>query len=219
MKSTWRSLSALFHPVVDVILPERARAARIRKRKLSDFALIPTEHSLLHERIITLLDYKDPAVSDLIRALKYEHSGKAADMCAEVLADYLREELASLRAFSARRILIVPMPLHASRVRERGFNQMEKVVARMPKEFRDGTLARVWAGALVRVKPTPQQARLSRSERLKNVADAFAAHPEVKDAHVILIDDVTTTGATLVSAAKPLKKAGAKVSLIALARA
>src|SRR5262249_2801046 len=136
------------------------------------------------------------------------------------LADYLREEISSVRTFSPRPVVLVAMPLHQSRIRERGFNQMEKVLSRLPREFRDGTISRLDDSALLRVKETPQQARLSRAERLKNVADAFSAdESRAKNMHVFLIDDVTTTGATLVSAAKPLRKAGALVSLIALARA
>lgn len=220
MKAALRTFGAALLPILDVILPERARAARIRGRSIRDFALVPTEHSLLDQKIITLLDYKDPSVSDLIRALKYEHSGHAALICAEALADYLREEIASLRAFSPRPILLVPMPLHVSRIRERGFNQMQKVLAYLPKEFKDGTFSRTSDNALKRIKATPQQARLSREARLKNVADAFAVgSPGLRDVHVILVDDVTTTGATLVSAGRPLQKAGARVSLIALARA
>jgi ComF family protein len=220
MKSAWRAVRFVFLPVLDVILPERARAARVRKRSIRDFTLIPTEHSLLDQKITTLLDYKDPGVADLIRALKYEHSGHAAKICADALADYLREEIASFRAFSPRPILLVPMPLHKSRIRERGFNQMQKVVSALPEEFRDGSISKVSLTAVSRIKSTPQQARLSRSERLKNVADAFSADEKVAHGtHCILIDDVTTTGATLISASKPLKKAGAKVSLIALARA
>jgi ComF family protein len=219
MKTALRMLTAVFLPVLDTLLPERSRAARTRKRTIRDFALVPTEHSLLGETITTLLDYKDPGVSDLIRALKYEYSNHAADICALALADYLREEIASLKAFSPRAVLVVPMPLHISRVRERGFNQMQKVIARLPEEFRNGTISATDESALTRAKATPQQARLSRGERLKNVADAFVSDARVKNAHVILIDDVTTTGATLVSAGRTLKKAGAKVSLIALARA
>src|SRR3954468_23278256 len=76
MKTALRAIGALLLPVLDTILPERARAARIRKRSMGDFQLIPTEHSLLDQKITTLLDYKDPGVSDLVRALKYEHSGR-----------------------------------------------------------------------------------------------------------------------------------------------
>jgi predicted amidophosphoribosyltransferase len=97
---------------------------------------------------------------------------------------------------------------------------MQKVLSKMPVEFNDGSLTRISEVVLMRTKPTPQQARLTRHERLKNVADAFEADAKLAaGSHVILIDDVTTTGATLASAAKPLRKAGAKVSLVALARA
>jgi ComF family protein len=220
MKVAWGSLEALFLPFVDVILPERARSARIRRKEIWDFELVPTEHSLLGTRVITLLDYKNPSVSDLIRALKYENSWKAAEICAAALSDYLREEISSVRTFSPRPIALVPMPLHPQRLRERGFNQVQKVMSRLPDEFADATLSRISENALSRVKHASQQARLTRAQRLKNVEDAFSADEKLaKGAHIFLIDDVVTTGATLSSAAKPLRKAGAIVSLIALARA
>jgi ComF family protein len=210
----------VFLSLLEVLLPEKERAARIRKRTLSDFTLAPTQHALLGEHITTLVDYKETAVSDLIRALKYEHSGRAALLAAEVLADFLREEIAGITSFSARQVVLVAIPLHPSRERERGFNQVQKILSKLPQEFQDGTLCRISEGILTRTRATPQQARLSRAQRLENVADAFAVENEdLRGRHFILIDDVTTTGATLASAAKPLKKAGAVVTLIALARA
>jgi ComF family protein len=220
MKNALNTFQSLLLPILDVILPERERAARVRRKELHDFALTPTTHTLLGTKIITLLDYKDPAVADLVRALKYEHSGKAADLCAGVLTDYLREEIASMRTFSAKQIVLIPMPLHPSRERERGFNQMLKVFARLPQEFKDGSISHVAENTLTRVNATPQQARLSRAERLRNVEDAFVVNTDnLRGTHCILVDDVTTTGATLVSAAKPLRKAGAVVTLLSLARA
>jgi len=118
-------------------------------------------------------------------------------------------------------MLLVPVPLHASRARERGFNQIALVLQSLPPEFRDGTRARLAPEVLVRSRATKQQTKLPRSERLSNVAGAF----EVPDAgfvthtHVFLIDDVATTGATLANAATPLRRAGATVTLLALARA
>jgi predicted amidophosphoribosyltransferase len=98
---------------------------------------------------------------------------------------------------------------------------MLKIFARLPQEFKDGSISRIAENALVRTKATPQQARLNRAERLRNVEDAFvvASTANISGTHCILIDDVTTTGATLVSAAKPLRKSGALVTLVALARA
>ena len=205
----------------DAILPPRARSARTKSRTIDEIPLCPTPHELLGTRITTLMDYRSAAVQDLIRSLKYDGSGHAARLAAALLADFLREEIAAARAFSPRRIFIIPIPLHTSRARERGFNQIELVLKALPREFRDGTIATLVPHALIRSRPTRQQTRLSRSERLTNVIGAFSVPDQtlVKKTHVFLIDDVTTTGATLLHAGAPLRKAGAEVTLLALARA
>ena len=212
---------AMLEHILDAIVPPRARSARMRARKLEDIPLTLTEHDLLGTQITTLMDYRDAAVQDLVRSLKYDGSGYAAKIAAELLAEYLREEIASLKLFSTKKILIVPLPLHKSRARERGFNQIEIVLQNLPQEFKDGIVATFAPQALARTRATSPQTKLSRAERIKNVAGAFeAGDPSlVEGTHVFLIDDVATTGATLLEAGKPLKKAGAKVTLLALARA
>jgi len=214
-------LRQAFEAVLDAVLPLRERSARTKTLKAEEVPLCPTVHELLRTRITTLMDYQAPAVQDLIRSLKYDGSGYAAQLAAALLADFLREEISSERAFSQKKILIVPVPLHASRARERGFNQIELVLKALPQEFRDGVLARVAPEILVRTRATKPQTRLARSERLSNVAGAFAVSvpPLVQKSHVFLIDDVTTTGATLANAATALRRAGAEVTLLALARA
>jgi len=193
----------------------------MKERKAEDIPLTPTAHELLGAQVTTLMDYRNSAVQDLVRSLKYDRSRYAAKMAADLLADYLREEIASVRTFSTKSILLIPIPLHTSRRRERGFNQIELVLESLPQEFKDGTLSRITAHTMQRVRATDPQTKLSREARIKNVVGAFAVvHIEqVKNKHVFLIDDVTTTGATLLNAGKPLKKAGVEVSLIALARA
>ncbi len=205
-----------FEILLDAVLPLKKRAARTRARRAEDIPLSPTVHDLLEVRITTLMDYQNQAVQDLIRSLKYDASAHAAQVAAELLADYLREEISSAKTFSTKPILIVPVPLHTSRSRERGFNQIELVLRALPEEFR--TLV---SGVLERTRATKPQTRLPRSERLSNVAGAFAlrAGAATDKTRIFLIDDVTTTGATLANAATPLRRAGAEVSLIALARA
>ena len=211
----------IFEGILDAILPLKARSARTKERTLADIPLTPQTHDLLGVRITTLMNYQSPEVEDLIRALKYDGSTHAAKLAASVLADYLREEIASSRTFSARKILIVPVPLHKARVRERGWNQIEPVLQVLPEEFHNGSLAMLAPERLLRTRPTKPQTRLPRSERLSNVAGAFTCtdEPLVRNSHVFLIDDVTTTGATLANAATPLRRAGANVTLLALARA
>jgi ComF family protein len=132
----------------------------------------------------------------------------------------LAEPLGRLMVRAAPRQLkfdmVVPMPLHWMRQWSRGFNQSEllgRVVARrLNTPMRD---------ALRRKRATPQQAGLTNSQRRKNVEGAFELRrgASVKDLHVLLVDDVLTTGATLGACAKVLKRAGAKrVSVLTLAR-
>jgi len=112
----------------------------------------------------------------------------------------------------------VPVPLHPSRRRERGFNQ-SRVLARELSRRRGLDLVE---GALVKVRNAPPQAGLRAAERERNVVRAYAVRrpDRVRGRTLILVDDVTTTGATLRECARVLKSAGAKeVRAITLAQA
>jgi ComF family protein len=221
MKTMLSVLKQGFDAVIDVVLPPRERTVRTKTLALEQIPLTPTNHDLLGTRLVTLMDYRRQEVRDLIQSLKYDGGTAAARLCAATLAEYLGEELSDERLFSRSRVLLVPVPLHRSRRRERGYNQISLVLESLPPEFRDGTKARLAPQMLVRARATQPQTRLPRSERLSNVAGAFALADgaEVKGARIFLIDDVATTGATLVNAAHPLRRAGADVTLLALARA
>ncbi|MBO9344396.1 MAG: ComF family protein [Chloroflexi bacterium] len=112
---------------------------------------------------------------------------------------------------------IVPVPLHSSRLRERGFNQS----ALLAREVSTVANAPVWAQALRRVRATQQQARLDDPEaRRANVRGAFVAAQALDGRAVLLIDDVFTTGATISACAIVLYRAGAsRVIALTLARA
>jgi ComF family protein len=216
-----KALKQGFEAILDAVMPLRERSARMKKRSASDIPLVVTEHELLGAQVTTLMDYRNAQVQDLIRALKYDRSRYAAKIAADLLADYLREEIASMRMFSTKEIVLIPLPLHSSRQRERGFNQIELVLESLPQEFKDGTLARIDTDALHRTKATSPQTKLSRKERINNMIGAFHVDDleKIRNSHVFLIDDVTTTGATLLNAGKPLERSGAEATLIALARA
>jgi ComF family protein len=107
------------------------------------------------------------------------------------------------------RDLIVPVPLAPGRARERGYNQSE-LLARI--------LGRRWnvpvVEALVRGRATETQTRLTPGDRLRNVAGAFATVPgsdQLAGRHVLLVDDVVTTAATLNACAKALHESGARI--------
>ena len=107
---------------------------------------------------------------------------------------------------------LIPIPLHKSRQRDREFNQAEILSQEVANEFDK----KVLVDALVRVKPTKTQTELTFQERCQNVEKSFSVtKPDlIKDANILLIDDVLTTGATSSEAARCLKEAGARKVLL-----
>jgi ComF family protein len=113
---------------------------------------------------------------------------------------------------------LVPVPLHPKRLKQRGYNQAEEIA----KGLQESMGIPVSTDNLIRSGYTETQTRKSRTERVKNVSKAFKLDkPEnFKDKHILIIDDVVTTGATLEEcAAIVLESEGAKVSIATLAYA
>jgi ComF family protein len=111
---------------------------------------------------------------------------------------------------------IVPIPLHRTRLYERGYNQ-STMLAEGLSDALDVPLHTDW---LTRPRATRSQTHLSRADRWANVATAFdvTAPDEVDGASLLIVDDIITTGSTAVAAAAALKEAGAaRVTLCALA--
>lgn len=118
--------------------------------------------------------------------------------------------------------LVVPVPLTAQRLGERGYNQAWELVKAL-RGLAPGKTGCTLATALVRLGETPDQHSLGREARLHNLRGVFAAHPShthrLVGRHVLLVDDVTTTCATLHTAAQALLHAGAdRVSALVFAR-
>lgn len=114
--------------------------------------------------------------------------------------------------------LMVPIPLHTRKQRQRGYNQAEILAKGMAARFQIPFI-----NVLHRVKATKSQYRLGREERRENIAGAFSLDQQqkafIQNAQIMLVDDVLTSGATMMEAAKVLKRNGAKkVYGIALAR-
>lgn len=111
---------------------------------------------------------------------------------------------------------ICPVPLHAARLRERGYNQSAVLAAGLARRLRRP----FWSNVLRRSRPTETQTHLTARQRLSNVADAFEVRTaRIAGKAILLVDDVMTTGATTSSCARALKKAGCRsVHVLTLAR-
>lgn len=142
--------------------------------------------------------YYESVAQDLIHALKFQQQLYVSRLLAEVWLDKL--EIGSVEA-------IIPVPLHLSRLSERGFNQSLELAKQVSKL----TGIPVLASVVHRVKATPSQALLDAKARQKNVKGAFSlrhdsSNPLLKLKEVVLLDDVMTTGATLNQLALTLKR-------------
>jgi ComF family protein len=141
--------------------------------------------------------YEGP-IEVAIQRFKYHGWRRLAEPLALLLAERLVVE-----GLSAT--LAVEVPLHSSRLRERGFNQSELLA----RELRKRLSLEVAPGELVRTRPTPPQVGHDRRWRLENVRDAFEWQGFGLEARsILLIDDVCTTGATLEACATALRAGG-----------
>ncbi len=126
----------------------------------------------------------------------------------------LRDE--RIRTLIASADIVIPLPLSPERLEERGFNQAFELAKHVAKD-------KLAAHALIKTRDTLPQRTLDKAARQRNIANAFSlqatSHMACKGKHILLIDDVTTTGSTLVAAAEPIYRAGAgKVSAVVIAR-
>lgn len=146
-------------------------------------------------------------IDRLIQGLKYHGQLHYARVLGELLAARLADQPAP--------DCILPVPLHPTRLRERGYNQsleLARVVARRLQVKLDYR-------SLTRTRPTPPQTGLPLDERARNVRDAFALAPNFSARRVAIVDDVMTSGHTVNAAAKCLRRAGVEVEVWVVARA
>ncbi len=157
------------------------------------------------DRVLTPLIYQPP-VDELIAGFKYHHRLAQGRLVTELLVE--------AAAGTELPALLLPVPMPADRLRERGFNQATEIAQHLARR-----LNLAWsAGRLVRRRAAVPQRGLGKQRRRRNLRGVFACHGRLPQ-HVALIDDVMTTGATANAAAQAVRKAGAqRVDVWVLAR-
>jgi ComF family protein len=160
----------------------------------------------------------ESGLRELIHLLKYGGVRPAANVLGRMLA----EAIATLEAgFPADSVAVVPVPLHRTKLRQRGFNQAELIARAAMKISPSRDRLRLCAGVLERRRETTSQTGLTSHQRRENLRGAFGvAQPAaVKGREVLVVDDVYTTGATVSECARVLRRAGAtKVWVATVAR-
>jgi ComF family protein len=160
--------------------------------------------------VTAILHYRQPLVRQAMWELKYRGDSKVAALFAELAA----AELEKILAQTPKPAVVIPLPSSAARRRKRGWNQTELIASRVKlymKNYSDRLFVR--PGLLCKTRNPPPQATLGNRARLTNLQNCFALDKKLKqtlpaDPLIILLDDVTTTGATFAEAARPLFAAG-----------
>ena len=147
----------------------------------------------------------EPA-SNIVHALKYDGWSKVAGEMAERMS-----RLSWPRDVVEERAALIPIPLASARKRERGYNQSALIAAGLSERWR----IPVWENLVTRTRETSSQTRLTPEQRLGNVAGSFQIGARNTDAlhgaHLMIVDDVVTTAATLNACARVLYDAGARI--------
>lgn len=196
----------------DWLKPTQMRCLRCaHKLENSNIATHPTHSALIcgtclnkppiFERTYTLGGYATPQ-DQLIWALKFNKQIPLANFFAKHLAQLIQQ---SLLETMCQPILLLPIPLSKERMQQRGYNQAWEITRRISR------LCRLPADptGLIKIRNTDVQTALDINARQRNLRGSFVAQASVKGQHILLIDDVMTSGITLNEAARTLRRAGA----------
>ena len=210
----------LLYTILNMVFPEKCfvcgeTASELCLKCLSD---APGAERESEEWIFPLYDYRHQIINRSIKLLKYKGRRRLAKVFAQALYGAILEELAERRIMDDfREAILIPIPLSPKRRRSRGFNQAELICKELVEieksNLRHGVDANfvLKKNILIKYRDTPHQADIKdRKERLKNIVGCFSAGSEAKGRNIILLDDVTTTGATLREARKVLRRAGGR---------
>lgn len=158
------------------------------------------------KNIFVASSYNEKILKQAIHMFKYKYIRDLAQPLGKIIINFLYQ--AELNLLFDDSYFLIPISLHRKRLFERGFNQSELLAQVIVQEFKIPIINNV----LKRKRNTKSQTKLKEKERRKNIKNAFVClQPEIiKNKNIILFDDILTTGATLMEAARVLKKFGAK---------
>jgi len=216
-------LKKLIHNVLNFFFPQKCIGCGKENAILCDDCLARIDYPTLLNKnnVWAATDYNDVLAQKAIWLLKY----RGLKQMAKPLAELIRQRLLpKVRPFSAKvGPLFIPIPVSPKRLKQRGFNQSELIARHLiSRSDLNGQRSDLYTNVLYKNRETDSQVSLKdRQKRLDNLIDSFGVRnaESIINKNIILIDDVSTTGATIKEAKKVLLEAGARsVTALVVAR-
>ena len=196
------TLLELLRSLLSLLFPLRDNAALVEETSFENFSRLISPRQLTGSTV-GLLPYRHRVIRSIILEAKFNRNKKAISLLSGVLKDYIEGISEDSAVLGNTTYVLVPVPLGADRQKKRGYNQVEEVCR--------ATGLPVNAGLLERTRETLPQTELKRGARLENVRGAFAVAGTIDPSVTyVVVDDVTTTGATMQEVMETLTAAGSK---------
>jgi competence protein ComFC len=196
--------------VQDLLVPEDIKIQKLLDLPAGVLRDLLPKSPVYSKDIFVLFDYQNKIVRLIVKSIKYKNNASLRKR----IAGYFYEELVDISSeialFEGAPPLLVPMPMSKIEKRKRGFNQCEELVREIKKM--GGNNVEVSYDTLKKVRETERQTTLSREQRLENLKNSLSVPMSIgiKNRVCIVLDDVYTTGASLLEARRALLESGAK---------
>lgn len=207
-----KSIQNFFIFVFEYILPPRTNFEIVKKLNKEKINALPKAPPVLGEDwIFPIFHYKNKTVKAIIWELKYKENTLPLEHIGKLIFEEIIALISDILIFdNDAKFIIIPIPITDKRRSERGYNQSELITRSIIENDSEHILlyAPQW---LKKTKETPRQSHLeSKYDRVMNLLDSFEADERVSGSYVIIIDDVATTGSTMLEARKELLNKGVK---------
>lgn len=195
----------------DFLFPKSEKVLELENLSTEElFDTLPKAEPCENKDSLAIFDYDHPVTKELIWELKYGGNRRIAEKLGKALYEFILQELGKRHPDRKRQeVLLIPIPISGRKRLERGWNQSELLAKAILKNDTEN-LFRYVPGQLVKIAHTESQTKTtSRRERLENLDKSMRATcSRSKDALIVVIDDVTTTGATFNEARRAIKAVG-----------